>query len=259
MNNLDKYTLITGGTEGIGLEMAKLFAEDKHNLIIAARNEEKLKAVKKSLENQYKINVETIAVDLSVDKSCEKVYEFVDEKNFIVDNLINNAGIGCFGYFNELDANEQQKLIKLNVLALTDITHHFLNKMIENGEGGILNVASTAAFSAGPKMSTYYASKAFVLSLTESLHEEAKVHGIKVCCLCPGAVKTGFQKKSNIVKNEKAASLLMNPEDVAKSAYKGYKKGDAIIIPGAKNKFLVWANKFIPRALARKIVLSANK
>ena len=103
MNKLDRYTLITGGTEGIGFEMAKLFAEDKHNLIIVARNEEKLKAVKKSLENQYKINVETIAVDLSVDKSCEKIYKFVDEKNFIVDNLINNAGIGCFGYFNELD------------------------------------------------------------------------------------------------------------------------------------------------------------
>lgn len=259
MKNIDKYTLITGGTEGIGLELAKLFAGDKHNLIIVARNKEKLLKTKETLENQYNIKVEVIRLDLSVDKSCEKVYEIVDEKNLIVDNLINNAGIGCFGYFNELDFKEQETLIRLNILALTDLTHYFLNKMIENGEGGILNVASTAAFSAGPKMSTYYASKAYVLSLTEALHEEAKEHGINVSCLCPGAVKTGFQKKSKIVKNEKAASLLMNAQEVAQIAYNGYKKGNAIIIPGAKNKFLVWANKFIPRALARKIVLSANK
>lgn len=259
MSNLDRYTLITGGSEGIGFELAKLFAEDKHNLIIIARNEDKLKDVKKYIENVYKVKVEILSVDLSVDNSCEKIYEFVDKNNFIVDNLINNAGVGCFGYFNELNIREQEKLIKINILALTNLTHYFLNKMIKNREGGILNVSSTAAFSAGPKMSTYYASKAYVLSLTESLYEEAKKYGISVSCLCPGAVKTSFQKKASIVKNGKAEALLMKPDVVAKIAYKGYKKGSVIIIPGAKNKLLVWANKFIPRALARKIVLYANK
>ncbi len=259
MNSLEKYTLITGGTEGIGLELAKLFALDKHNLIIVARDGEKLKDVKEKIEEEFNVKVEIISADLSVDNSCEKIYEFVDKKNLTVDNLINNAGVGCFGYFNELDPREQEKLIKINVLALTDLTHYFLNKMIENKEGGILNVASTAAFSAGPKMSTYYASKAFVLSLTEALYEEVKGYGIRVSCLCPGAVRTGFQKKAKIVKNAKAEALLMKPEDVAKNAYRGYKKGNVIIIPGFKNKFLVWANKFIPRALSRKIVLYTNK
>lgn len=259
MNDLNKYTLITGGTEGIGFELAKLFAYDKHNLIIAARNEEKLKAVKEEIERKFNVEVKIISCDLSVDNSCEKIYDFVDKNNLIVDNLINNAGVGCFGCFNELDFKEQETLIKINVLALTDLTNHFLKEMIERKSGGILNVASTAAFSAGPKMSTYYASKAFVLSLTEAIHEEAKQYGVKVSCLCPGAVKTGFQKKAKIVKNEKAEALLMKPEDVAKTAYRGYMRGDAIIIPGVRNKLLVWANKFIPRSLARKIVLYANK
>lgn len=259
MSDFDKYTLITGGTEGIGLELTRLFAADKHNLIIAARKEEKLKKVKEEIEKEFNVKVKTISCNLSADNSCEKICEFVDKNNLVVDNLINNAGVGCFGYFNELDVKKQEELIKINVLALTDLTNHFLKEMIERRSGGILNVASTAAFSAGPKMSTYYASKAFVLSLTEAIHEEAKQYGVKVSCLCPGAVKTGFQKKANIVKNEKAEALLMKPENVARIGYKGYKKGNAIIIPGLKNKLLVWGNKFIPRSLARKIVLYANK
>lgn len=259
MKNLNKYTLITGGTEGIGFELVKLFAKDNHNLIIVARNYEKLKKVKIAVEKEFNVKVEIISVDLSVSNSCEKVYEFVEKNNFTVDNLINNAGVGCFGYFNELDIKEQEDLISINVLSLTNLTSYFLNKMIENKNGGILNVASTAAFSAGPKMSTYYASKAFVLSLTESIYEEVKDKGIKVSCLCPGAVKTEFQKKSKIVKSEKAKGLLMDADKVAKVAYEGYKKGNVIIIPGLKNKFLVWANKFIPRSLARKIVLYTNK
>ncbi|SFU61659.1 hypothetical protein SAMN04487886_107610 [Clostridium sp. DSM 8431] len=259
MNILNKYTLITGGTEGIGLELAKLFAKDKHNLIIVARNEERLERVQKEIERDYKVKVEIISLDLSIEESYEKIYDFVEKNNYFVDNLINNAGLGCFGYFKDLDINKQDTLIKVNVLALTNLTHYFLGKMIEVNEGGILNVASTAAFSSGPKMSTYYASKAFVLSLTEAIHEEVKGSKIKVSCLCPGAVKTSFQKKAEIVKNEKAAYLLMNPKEVARCAYEGYKKGNVIIIPGTKNKLLVLANKFIPRSLARKIVLSANK
>lgn len=259
MNNFNRYTLITGGTEGIGLEFTKLFAKDKHNLIIVARNKERLKSVKEEIERDYKVKVETIALDLSIEESYKEIYDFVEKNNYFVDNLINNAGLGCFGYFKDLDIDKQDTLIKVNVLALTNLTHYFLGKMLKANEGGILNIASTAAFSAGPKMSTYYASKAFVLSLTESIHEEVKNSRVKVSCLCPGAVKTGFQKKAEIVKNEKAASLLMSPETVARYAYKSYKKGDVIIIPGVKNKLLVLANKFIPRSLARRIVLAANK
>lgn len=251
-------TIITGGTEGIGLQLAKFFAADNHNLIIAARNQKKLEEVKNQFENKYEISVETIQVDLSVDKSCEKIIRIVEEKNLIVDNLINNAGIGSFGLFNEAEEGFEEQLININIIALTNLTKYFLKKMIKRGCGGIMNVASTAAFVGGPKMAMYYSSKAYVLSLTEALHDEAKSFGVRVSCLCPGPVKTAFQEKSGIKKSEKSKKYLMGAEEVAKEAYLGFLKGKAIIIPGYKNKLLVLGNKLIPRSLSRKIILKSN-
>lgn len=252
------YTIITGGTEGIGLELAKLFAAEKHNLIIAARNQKRLEEVKKEFENEYEISVEIIQADLSVDKACEKIIKTVEEKNLIVDNLINNAGIGSFGFLNEAEDGFEEQLININIIALTNLTKYFLKDMIKRGCGGIMNVASTAAFVGGPKMALYYSSKAYVLSLTEALHEEVKSFGVRVSCLCPGPVKTSFQEKSGIKKSEKAKKYLMDVEDVAKEAYLGFFKGKAIIIPGYKNKLLVLGNKLIPRSLSRKIILKSN-
>ena len=143
MNNSDKYTLITGGSEGVGLELAKLFAADKHNLIIVARNREKLINTKLYLEKQYGVIVEIIAIDFSVNKSCEELIKIVEEKNLIVDNLINNAGIGSFGLFHNGQDGFEENLININITSITKLTKYFLKRMIENGEGGILNVAST--------------------------------------------------------------------------------------------------------------------
>ena len=258
MNKNMSYTIITGGTEGIGLELAKLFAAEKHNLIIASRNQNKLEEVKNELENQYEICVEIIQIDLSVDKSCEKIIRIVEEKNLTVDNLINNAGIGSFGFFNEAEEGAEEQLININIIALTNLTKYLLKKMIIRGNGGIMNVASTAAFVGGPKMAMYYSSKAYVLSLTEALHEEVKELGIRVSCLCPGPVKTSFQEKAGIRKSEKAKKYLMDAKAVAKEAYLGFLKGKAIIIPGYKNKLLVLGNKLIPRSVSRKIILKSN-
>ncbi|PRR83250.1 SDR family NAD(P)-dependent oxidoreductase [Clostridium vincentii] len=255
----NKYTLITGGTEGIGLEIAKLFAKDKHNLFIVARNRDKLEAARNFLEREYKIIVFILDIDLTVDNSCEKIYEFVDKNNLIVDNLINNAGIGSFGLFNEEKEGFEEKIIKINIISLTKLTKHFIKDMIRRGEGGILNVASTAAFVSGPKMAMYYSTKAYVLSLTESLHEEVKALGVRISCLCPGPVKTSFQEKAGVKKSEKMKKLMMSPEDVAKAAYKGFKHGKCIVIPGSKNKILVLGNKILPRALGRKLVAMSNK
>lgn len=254
-----RYTIITGGTEGIGLELAKLFAADKYNLIIAARDQKRLEEVKNEFENEYEISVEIIQVDLSVDKSCEKIIRIVEEKKLTVDNLINNAGIGSFGFFNEAEEGVEEQLININIIALTNLTKYFLKKMIKRGCGGIMNVASTAAFVGGPKMAMYYSSKAYVLSLTEALHEEVKGLGIRVSCLCPGPVRTSFQEKAGIRKSEKARKYLMDADAVAKEAYLGFLKGKPIIIPGYKNKLLVLGNKLIPRSLSRKIILKNNK
>ncbi|HEY5523717.1 MAG TPA: SDR family oxidoreductase [Clostridium sp.] len=257
MDNI--YTLITGGTEGIGLEIAKLFAKDKHNLFIVARNRDKLEATQNFFEKEYKIKVVILDIDLIVDNSCEKIYEFVDKNNLIVDNLINNAGIGSFGFFHEGEEGFEEKIIEINIIALTNLSKYFMKDMIKRGEGGILNVASTAAFVGGPKMAMYYATKAYVLSLTEALHEEVKILGIRVSCLCPGPVKTSFQEKAGVKKSEKMKKLMMSPEAVAKEAYKGFKKGMCIIVPGKKNKILVLGNNLLPRVLGRKLVAMINK
>ena len=258
MNNIEKYTLITGGSDGIGFELAKVFAKNRHNLIIVARNKIKLEKVKNEIEKEYKIKVEIIQCDLSLDKSSEYIKKIVEEKNFIVNNLINNAGVGSFGFFNEEKDGFEEKLININIVALTALTKYFIKDMVKRREGGILNVASTAAFVGGPKMSMYYSSKAYVLSLTEALHDEVKEYGIRVSCLCPGPVKTSFQEKAGIRKSEKAKKYLMDTKKVADIAYVEFLKGKAIIIPGYKNKLLVLGNKLIPRAWSRMIILKSN-
>ncbi len=253
-----KCALITGGTEGIGLELAKLFAKDNCNLIIIARNKEKLLKVKNQLESKYNITVDILSLDLSIHSSCDKIFDFVDKKNISVDYLINNAGIGSFGFFHKGECGFEENLININIISLTNLTKYFLEKMIEKNHGGIMNVASTAAFIGGPKMAMYYSSKAYVLSLTEALHEEVKDLGIRVSCVCPGPVKTSFQSKAGIKKSEKAKKYLMDAEKVAKIAYEGFFKGKAIIIPGYKNKLLVWGTKLLPRSISRKIILKNN-
>ncbi|MDR3594876.1 SDR family oxidoreductase [Clostridium sp.] len=258
MNSAEKYTLITGGSDGIGFELAKIFAENRHNLIIVARNKSKLEKVKNKLEKEYKIKVQIISCDLSLNKSCEDIIRIVEEKNFIVDNLINNAGIGSFGFFNEAKDGFEEKLININIIALTTLTKYFIKDMIKRREGGILNVASTAAFVGGPKMSMYYSSKAYVLSLTEALHDEVKDFGVRVSCLCPGPVKTTFQEKTGIRKSKKAKKYLMDAKKVADKAYAEFLKGKAIIIPGYKNKLLIIGNKLIPRSWSRMIILKSN-
>ena len=259
MENKNKFTLITGGSEGIGFEFAKLFAKDKNNLILVARNKEKLLDAKTHIENMYKVKVLIIDLDLSVDNSCTKLFEFVEEKNLIVDNLINNAGIGSFGFFHEEEDGFEDRIIDINIVSLTKITKYFLNKMIERKRGGILNVASTAAFVGGPKMALYYATKAYVLSLTEAIHDEVKEYGVKVSCLCPGPVRTNFQNKAGIRKSEKAKKYIMSAEDVARIGYIEFKKGKTIIVPGMKNKILVLGNKLIARCISRKIIFENNK
>lgn len=258
MEKENKYTLITGGSEGIGLELAKIFANEDNNLIIVARDKTKLIDIKNKLEKKYNIEVEIIQCDLSVDKACEKIMRFVEENNIVVENLVNNAGIGSFGFFHEYEDGFEEKLININISALTILTKYFIKDMIERGTGGVLNVASTAAFVGGPKMAMYYSSKAYVLSFTEALHDEVKNLGIRVSCLCPGPVRTSFQEKSGIKKSENAKKYLMDADKVAREAYLGFLKGKAIIIPGYKNKILILLNKLIPRALGRKIILKNN-
>lgn len=253
-----RYTLITGASTGIGYELAKLFARDNHNLILVARNKIKLEAVKNEL-SKYNLDIKILSADLSKSEDIENIFNFVEGNKLNIDILVNNAGVGSFGDFNDIEWKKEEELIDINIKSLTRLTKYFLSKIVELKNGGILNVASTAAFCSGPRMATYYASKAYVLSLTEAIYEEYKNTGIKISCLCPGPVKTSFQGKAGIKKSDAAKKYLMDAEEVANICYRDFKKGKTIIIPGKKNKLLVIGNKFLPRSISRKIVLNTNK
>ena len=236
-NSNIKYTLITGASTGIGYELAKLFAKDKHNLILVSRNKIKLESVKNELE-KYNIDIKILALDLLKSEDIKNIFNYVEINKLNIDILVNNAGIGTFGDFNDIEWKKDEELIDINIKALTQLTKYFLPKILECKNGGILNVASTAAFCSGPRMAAYYASKAYVLNLTEAIYEEYKDNGIKISCLCPGPVKTSFQGKAGIKKSEAAKKYLMDAEEVAKICYKDFNRGRLIIIPGMKNKLL---------------------
>ena len=258
MNSTRNYTLITGASTGIGYELAKLFAKDKHDLILVSRNKNKLQSVKNELL-KYNIDIKILALDLLKSEDIKNIFNYVEINKLNIDILVNNAGIGTFGDFNDIEWKKDEELIDINIKALTQLTKYFLPKILECKNGGILNVASTAAFCSGPRMAAYYASKAYVLNLTEAIYEEYKDNGIKISCLCPGPVKTSFQGKAGIKKSEAAKKYLMDAEEVAKICYKDFNRGRLIIIPGMKNKLLVIGNKLLPRNISRKIILKTNK
>lgn len=256
MKNL-RYTLITGASMGIGYELAKLFAKDKRNLILISRNILKLQDVKNEL-SKFNVDIKILALDLKNSEDIQDLFNYIEANKLNINILVNNAGIGTFGDFNNIEWKSEEALIDINIKALTKLTKYFLPKVVKEKEGGILNVASTAAFCSGPRMATYYASKAYVLNLTEAIYEEYKETGIKISCLCPGPVKTSFQDKAGIKKSKSAKKYLMDAEEVAKICYKDFYKRKVIIIPGFKNKLLVMGNKLLPRSISRKIILKNN-
>ena len=257
MSNI-RYTLVTGASTGIGYELSKLFAKDKHNLILVSRNKNKLQSVKNELL-KYNIDIKILALDLESSEDIQSLFNYIEINKLAVNILINNAGIGTFGDFNDIEWSKEEALIDINIKALTQLTKYFLPKIIDYKNGGVLNVASTAAFCSGPRMAAYYASKAYVLNLTEAIYEEYKGNGINISCLCPGPVKTSFQGKAGIKKSEAAKKYLMDAEEVAKICYKDFNRGRLIIIPGMKNKLLVMGNKLLPRSISRKIILKTNR
>ena len=250
--NKRKTALITGATSGIGLELTLLLASDGLDLILVARNEERLSEVKNELSNKYQINIKTIAKDLSKPESSKEIYN--ETKDHEINILINNAGFGDYGEFIKSDWQTQEKMINLNIISLTHLTKFFLPQMIERKEGKILNVASTAAFQPGPYMSVYFATKAYVLSFSEALAEEIKHTGITITTLCPGPTRTGFEKESKT----EAAGLFAGPNvmtavEVASYGYRAMLKGQRIAIPGIQNKILATLAKISPSFLSTKI------
>jgi uncharacterized protein len=244
-----KTALITGATSGLGYEFVKLFANDGYNLVLVARNGQKLDEIRESFKN---IEVTAIPKDLSVPGAAKEVFQDVDKKGIEIDILVNNAGFGLLGKFDELDIYKQLEMIQLNITALTELTYYILPKMKQRNSGRIMNVASTAAFQPGPLMAVYYATKAFVLSLSEALVEELKGSNVTVTTLCPGATKTNFGAVASL-EGTKLFSRAMASDMVAKTGYEALMSGKRVIITGGLNKAGALGAKFMPRSMAAKI------
>lgn len=246
--------LITGASNGIGLELAKIHASKGGDLVLVARNKAKLDELKVALENQFKVSVYTIGKDLSAINSAQEVYEETSKQNILIDYLINNAGFGDFGMFSETNWDKELQMINLNITTLTLFTKLYLQDMVKRGSGKILNVASTASFQPGPTMAVYCATKAYVLSFTEAVSNEVSDKGITITALCPGATETGFQaagamEESNLFKGKK----LPSAKNVAEYGYTSMIKGKTVAIHGFMNYILSNSIRFIPRATVLKV------
>ncbi len=257
---MNHATLITGASSGIGLEFAKLFAKDGHNLVLVARNEDKLTTLKNELEKQYGIQVYTYKKDLSQKDSAYDIFNYTLEKELFIDILINNAGFGDFGKFAELDLQKQTDMVQVNITSLMQLCHYYLNPMLENKCGKILNIASIAAFQAGPLMSIYYATKAFVLSFSEALSVELKGSGVSVMALCPGPTNTEFKERANLEKSGLFKNIKNSTaKEVAKYGYKKLQTKGTVFIPGIMNKIIVSSSKFSPRKIVTHSVYHIQK
>ena len=253
MNN--QTALITGASSGIGLNFSHKYAEAGHDVILVARSVSKLQSLSAELESKYKIKAHVIPSDLSQPGSVKALYIQVKELGLEVDVLINNAGFGLFGEFEKTELSKELDMIQVNITALTELSKYFGADMVERRKGQILNVASTAAFQPGPLMAVYYATKAYVLSLTEALANEWEQYGIKVMALCPGATKTGFRDTADLQESKLFQSGVMSVENVVEEAYKQMSdKGKVIIIPGLRNKILAKSIRFMPRKMVTNIV-----
>ena len=254
--------LITGASGGIGYELALLLAKAGYHLILVARNLNKLEQVKTKIESEFGNRVLIIALDLTAENACNAVFDRVQKENLKVDLLVNNAGFGSHGRFNESSFQAEKKMIELNILALTQLTKLFLPGMISRKSGTILNVASTAAFLPGPLMSVYYATKAYVQSFSVALSVELKNSGIKVISLCPGPTETGFAEKAKLDNSRIFKSgmyRVMSAQAVAKDALSALNKKRSIVISGFMNKIMVFTLRFAPRWLPPRLVMWMNQ
>jgi len=240
--------LITGASSGIGWELSKLFAEDRHDLVLVARNQKKLEELGRDLTAAFGVSVRVLARDLTDPKAPAQIFEERAAVGVWVETLVNNAGFGVYGPFARTDGTKELQMIQVNVAAVTHLTKLFLPPMLERRGGRILNVASTAAFQPGPLMAVYYATKAFVLSFSEAIANELSGSGITVTALCPGPTETQFQKDAGLEQTRLfTGPLVTDARSVARAAYDGLKRGKRIVIPGLGNKLLVQAVRIMPR------------
>jgi short-subunit dehydrogenase len=249
--------LITGASAGIGEQFAKRLAGQGYGLVLVARRRERLEALAAELGAKHGVKVEVLTADLASAEGLANVAERLGAGDITL--LINNAGFGTFGEFAELPIEREMEEVDLNVRALVRLSHAALASMAPQKRGGIINVASTAAFQPLPYNAIYGATKAFVLSFSEGIHEEAKAHGVSVTCLCPGPVKTEFQEVAGVDPLGVPAMAWQSVESVVDAALSALRSGRAIVIPGTLNYVLANSPRMMPRFLIRRITANVMR
>ena len=244
-------SLITGASSGIGEAFARKLAARGDNLLLVARSEDKLMSLCNELGRLSSIHAQYVALDLSLPDSPARLFEETERRDLQVDLLINNAGFGSMGDFASLDLATELNMIDLNVRSLVELTQRFLLPMRARKSGAIINVASTAGFQAVPFMTTYAATKAFVLSFSEGLWEENRPFGIHVMALCPGVTETGFFEASHM--QRPPARVSQTPEQVVETALRALKRRKGFVISGWTNLFMVETERLVPRSLVLRI------
>ena len=245
---MKKVALITGASAGLGVEFARQLSRRGHALVLAARRRDRLEDLARELGD-----ARAVEIDLSKAGAAAKLVSHLDAADEQIEILVNNAGFGLIGRFAELDSKRLRQMIDLNVGTLTDLCRTVAPAMVKRKGGGILNVASTAAFQPGPNMAVYFATKAYVLSFTEALHEELKPHGVKVSCLCPGPTRTEFGEVAGFGGNAAFDKVAMGSPEVVEAGLRGLDRNHAVVVPGLVNKITAASTRFAPRSMVRKI------
>lgn len=254
-----KYTLITGASGGLGRSFARECASHGQNLILVTRTGSKLHGLKEKLEKTYGVDVEIYSADLSVKKERQKLFDYTTSNHMIVENLINNAGFGNADAYLDTPWELHKNMVDINVVALMHLSHLYGNEMKKRRKGRILNVASVAAFSAGSYMSVYYASKAFVFSLSQAMYEELKGYGVSVTALCPGPTGTNFENTAGLTNSKMFKVFGVEKADsVVKRGYKGMMRGKAIVYHSKVTYGFNIITRLVSRKCARNIAGRIN-
>jgi short-subunit dehydrogenase len=244
----EPVALITGASAGLGVDFARQLSAKGRRLVLAARRKDRLDTLAAELGN-----ARSVEVDLSEIGAADRLMADLAANGEHVELLVNNAGFGLTGRFADLDGKRQRQMIDLNCGTLVELAHAVLPDMIERKSGSILNVASTAAFQPGPGMAVYFATKAFVLSFSEALHEEVKKKGVTVSALCPGPTSTEFGKVAGFGPSNLLDKVAADSPSVVRTGLAGLERGKAIVIPGWMNKATAQAGRIFPRSWVRKV------
>ncbi len=245
--------LVTGASTGIGEAFARRLASDGRGLVLVARNQERLNELAEQLRRAHGVEVEVLPADLGDEAGLAKVRQRLEDSAVPVELLVNNAGYTTYGGFTDLPIDGEVGQVHLHVRAAVQLTHTAARNMRSRRRGGVINVSSAASFQPGPGLATYTATKAFLMSFSESLHEELRTEGVTVTCVCPGYTRTELQQRAHVDMSHLPGLMWQSAEHVARVGLAGHARGRALVVPGAVNRAMAVASRFTPRPVSRRL------